>query len=86
VVLTHYDLKIELPDSWWAEAGMAGFVPNGRAFRPASQGEGDVEVFEAAIEAFIIIIPGILPNVKGKILSLSKSRSSVTSVCLCLWQ
>jgi hypothetical protein len=50
---------------------MAGFVPNGRAFRPARQGEGDVEVFEAAIEASIII-PGILPNVKGKILSLSK--------------
>jgi hypothetical protein len=29
---------------------MAGFVPNGRAFRPARQGEGDVEVFEAAID------------------------------------
>jgi hypothetical protein len=50
MILTHHDLKIELPDSWWAEAGMAGFVPQARAFHPDRRAETSVEVFEARIE------------------------------------
>ncbi|MGP0059870.1 MAG: hypothetical protein ACLPID_11355 [Beijerinckiaceae bacterium] len=50
MILTHHDLKIELDDAWWAEAGMANFVPSERAFRPdlaAAKGEA---VFEARID------------------------------------
>jgi len=50
MMLTHHNLKIELPDSWWAEAEMAGFVPQRRAFRPDRRAERGVEVFEASIE------------------------------------
>jgi hypothetical protein len=31
--LYHHDLQIELDDTWWAEAGMDGFVPHNRAYR-----------------------------------------------------
>jgi hypothetical protein len=50
MILTHRDLRVELDDAWWAEAGMAGFVPAGRTFRPdlgAAQGQA---VFEARID------------------------------------
>jgi hypothetical protein len=47
MMLTHHDLKIELPDSWWAEAGMQDFVPQARAFRPDHRAQG---VFEVSIE------------------------------------
>jgi hypothetical protein len=50
MILTHHDLKIELPDSWWAEAGMADFVPQARAFRPDRRAEKGIAVFEARIE------------------------------------
>ncbi len=30
---THHGLQIELPDDWWTEAGMAGFVPLFKAYR-----------------------------------------------------
>jgi hypothetical protein len=50
MILTHHHLKIELPDSWWAEAGMAGFVPQARAFRPDRRAKTGVEVFEVRIE------------------------------------
>ena len=47
MILTHHDLTIELPDSWWEEAGMANFVPQARAFRPDHRAE---RVFEVRIE------------------------------------
>jgi hypothetical protein len=50
MILTHHDLTIELPDSWWAEAEMANFVPQARAFRPDHRAESGVEIFEASIE------------------------------------
>jgi hypothetical protein len=50
MILTHHDLKIELPDSWWAEARMADFVPRARAFRPDRCAERGVEIFEVKIE------------------------------------
>ena len=30
---THHDLQIEIPDEWWTEAGMRGFVPTFTAYR-----------------------------------------------------
>src|SRR2546430_16143229 len=30
---THHGLQIELPDDWWTEAGMPGFVPVFMAYR-----------------------------------------------------
>jgi hypothetical protein len=50
MILVHHDLKIELNDAWWTEAGMANFVPIGRSFCPdlvAARGEA---VFEARID------------------------------------
>lgn len=32
MTLGHHDLQFELPDEWWAAAGMAGFSPPGRAY------------------------------------------------------
>lgn len=50
MIFHHHDLTIELDASWWAEAQMAGFVPNGQAYRvdlPAAKGQA---VFEARID------------------------------------
>jgi hypothetical protein len=33
MILTHYDLQVELDDEWWADAGMVGFVPLSRGYR-----------------------------------------------------
>jgi hypothetical protein len=30
---THHGLQVELPDEWWNEAGMQGFVPTFTAYR-----------------------------------------------------
>jgi hypothetical protein len=30
---THHGLQIEIPDDWWTEAGMRGFVPTFTAYR-----------------------------------------------------
>lgn len=30
--IKHHDKKIELPDEWWAEAGMDDFVPKGKTY------------------------------------------------------
>jgi len=50
MILTHHDLKIELSDAWWAEAGMAHFVPAGRAFRPDLEAAKGEAIFEARID------------------------------------
>jgi hypothetical protein len=50
MILMHHNLRIELDDAWWAEAGMAGFVPHGRTFRPDLGAVGTEVVFEARIE------------------------------------
>jgi hypothetical protein len=50
MILTHHDLRIELDDAWWAEAGMAGFVPLGRTFRPDLGAAEGQTVFEARID------------------------------------
>jgi hypothetical protein len=46
VKIKHHEREIELPDDWWAEAGMADFVPSTNAYRvyPAS------EIFTVSIE------------------------------------
>jgi len=31
--LTYHGLQIEMPDDWWTEAGMRGFVPTFTAYR-----------------------------------------------------
>lgn len=33
VKFPHHKLEIELPDDWWSEAGMAGFIAASRAYR-----------------------------------------------------
>jgi hypothetical protein len=33
VKFTHHGLQVELPDDWWTEAGMRGFVPTFTAYR-----------------------------------------------------
>ncbi|MGD0633003.1 MAG: hypothetical protein ABSA13_01810 [Beijerinckiaceae bacterium] len=50
MILTHHDLKIELDDAWWAEAGMTGFVPSGRSFCPNVQAAEGKVIFEARID------------------------------------
>jgi hypothetical protein len=42
-------LTIELDDSWWAEAQMAGFVPSGTAYRVDQAAANGQRVFEARI-------------------------------------
>jgi hypothetical protein len=48
MVLNHHDLKIELDDAWWAEAGMLGFVPTGPSYR-AGPDAGGRPIFLALI-------------------------------------
>jgi len=31
--MTHHGLQVELPDEWWIEAEMAGFVPRAATYR-----------------------------------------------------
>jgi hypothetical protein len=48
--LVHHDLTIELDDAWWAEAGMADFIPRSRAFRPDLEAAKGEAIFEAKID------------------------------------
>ena len=50
MILVHHDLRIKLDDAWWDEAGMAGFVPQGRTFHPDLGATGGQTVFEARID------------------------------------
>ena len=51
MIIRHYDLEVALPDSWWIEAEMVGFVPKSRAFRPNLRAAQGLAVFEAKIDA-----------------------------------
>jgi hypothetical protein len=33
MIFTHHELRIELNDNWWSEAGMIGFVPMAKYYR-----------------------------------------------------
>ena len=48
--LYHHDLKIELDDTWWAEAGMEGFVPLTRAYLVDIKAAKGREPFEIRID------------------------------------
>lgn len=50
MILAHHDLRIDLDDAWWNEAGMNGFVPLGRTFRPDLEAVKGETVFEARID------------------------------------
>jgi hypothetical protein len=50
MIFHHHDLTIELDDSWWAEAQMAGFVPAGVAYRVDLDAAKGGAVFEARID------------------------------------
>ena len=47
--IAHGDARYELDDEWWEEAGMAGFVPMRRAFRPDASGIAQLAVMEVAV-------------------------------------
>lgn len=46
--LVHHGMTIELPDDWWAEAGMIGFVPRSSSYR-ADERVSHRRVFQVAI-------------------------------------
>jgi hypothetical protein len=48
--LVHYDLQIELDDSWWAEAGMEGFVPKTRTYRVYDKRVNGQKLYEIRID------------------------------------
>lgn len=48
--IVHHDLRIELPDGWWAEAGMADFRPCGDAYRAANDAVPERRLFVVRIE------------------------------------
>jgi hypothetical protein len=48
--LYHHDLQIELDDTWWAEAGMKGFVPLTRAYIVDIEAVKGRELFEIEID------------------------------------
>jgi hypothetical protein len=50
MIFHHHDLTIELDDSWWAEAQMAGFVPTGVSYRVDLDAAKGGAVFEARID------------------------------------
>jgi hypothetical protein len=43
----HHGLKIELPDDWWAEAGMANFAAKSNSY---SVGQSASQIFEVSIK------------------------------------
>lgn len=47
--ISHYDLAIELNDSWWAEAEMDGFKPASTAYRVEMNGTHSHGIFEVKI-------------------------------------
>ena len=47
--LCHHDLQIELDDTWWAEAGMQGFVPLTRAYLVNNDSVKGRKLFEVRI-------------------------------------
>src|ERR1700730_11284201 len=50
MIFYHYDLMIELDDSWWAEAQMTGFVPTAAAYRVDLDAAKGGAVFEVRID------------------------------------
>jgi hypothetical protein len=50
MIFYHRDLKIQLDDSWWAEAQMGGFVPSSNAYRVDVAAAKGQRVFEARID------------------------------------
>jgi|HubBroStandDraft_5_1064220.scaffolds.fasta_scaffold1060515_2 hypothetical protein len=47
MIVIHHGLSIELPDPWWAKAGMGDLVPQRRTFRADLSAKKGVEIFEA---------------------------------------
>lgn len=43
----HHGLEVLLPDDWWAEAGMVGFVPKSKTYRV---GKSDKEILDVCID------------------------------------
>jgi hypothetical protein len=50
MILHHHDLEIDLPDAWWAEAGMAGFTTASPAYRPEISAAKGKPIFEVRID------------------------------------
>jgi hypothetical protein len=50
MIFHHHDLTIELDDSWWVEAQMAGFVATGGTYRVDLGATKAEAVFEARID------------------------------------
>lgn len=50
MTVTHHGIQAELDDSWWAEAGMSGFIPRAASYRSAVQAAGERDVFNVPIE------------------------------------
>lgn len=48
--ITHHGLTEDLPDEWWAEAGMVDFVPHSRAYRTDQRAFGDQQILEVRID------------------------------------
>lgn len=70
--LYHHDLEIELDDTWWAEAGMDGFVPHNRAYRVDRGLANGKEIFEIPIDEVSPVIrgPGVAYFVKERVLDI----------------
>jgi hypothetical protein len=58
----HNGVRYDLPDEWWAEAGMTNFAPTRRSYVAGPSEFPDLPVFEAAIRD---VAPLIRPGSHG---------------------
>jgi hypothetical protein len=49
MIARHADAQYEIDDDWWQEAGMAGFTPTRRTFRPSASQRAGLYVMEVPI-------------------------------------
>ena len=70
MIFTHHGLQIEMPDDWWTEAGMRGFVPTFTAYRVNQR------LFQNAREVPLIEVGPAVRNLGVGIFNDSKEEGS----------
>jgi hypothetical protein len=70
MIFTHHGLKIEMPDDWWTEAEMRGFVPTFTAYRVNQR------LFQNAREVPLIEVGPTVRNLGVGIFNDSKEEGS----------
>ena len=63
--MPHPPLGFEIPDEWWTEAGMVGFVPSADAYPHADDSLLVIEACPRAEVAPIIRVPSVVKDAHG---------------------